>query len=169
MSIQQVDNFQGNRIQITVDKYSEIVLKNNFDYIENKFGRMLLGTDLWELFLVAKGSNPEPIETRFNIIFNAFVKLNNYNEQYESEGMTKMFNYFTYHLHSNSLNQQITSVGNAQTKIEVGSKNQNAYITQIYNEGVQTYNAIQYYIVQNIVDYPEFTGVKLDYIDNLFI
>jgi len=169
MSIQQLDNFQSNRIRVTVDKYSEVIFKNHFDEIELKYGRMLLGFDLWELFVANLGSNPEPTETRFNIIFNEFCKLNNYNEQYSSDGMKKMFNYFTYHLHSNVMNQQITSSGNAKTQIEVGVKDQNNYINQIYNEGVQTYNAIQYYIVQNIADYPEFTGVKLDYIDNLFI
>lgn len=163
-----VSDFQNNRTRITVDRYSEILLTNNIEYVENFYGKMLLGLDLWELF-VANSGGGVPTDARFLTIFNAFQKKTNCNAIYFSEGMRQMFIDFTYFEQSNSQTNQITSQGSANTQIETANKTQNANVIKIYNEGVNTFNAIQYFIMQNIADYPEFTGVKLDYIDNLFI
>jgi hypothetical protein len=163
-----VSEFQNNRLRITTDKYSEILLTNNIQYIENKYGQMLLGKDLWDLFVADSGGGV-PTTTRFLNIFNPFQKLTNCNNIYTSEGMKTMFMDFIYHEHSSSQINMQTSQGSAKTKTETANNGQNMHVVKIYNEGVNTYNAIQYYIMQNITEYPEFTGSKLDYIDNLFI
>ncbi len=142
---------------LTVDRLQSII-----DEWEQRNLRYLLGGVLYELF-IADLVNGVPQSQRFINIYEPFF-YTEYGCVIESEGMKTMLlglvwgRYVELYDVSNTT-QGTKSLSSANSE-NIGLQNSKMY--DFYNNGVDSYRAIQYAICQNSTDYPEFEGVYID-------
>jgi len=179
----QKTDFVG-QYAIPTDKYTKLNLQQYIDKYEVLYLQNLLGCDLYELFKADYLLGPPPTEPRFLQIWEPFCKdvttvgyglwYNGYDyydyedcpKQLISQGMKEMLLGFIYW----------EFVGDMSVKVDIGGiyKNDQANgepatfeeskLYKNYNESIDTYCAIQYYICWNpdSYDYSEYNGIKKD-------
>ncbi len=166
MAILTVSDFDNGRYKVPTNNSTEIDLMQTITFVEDCYLPKLLGVELYDLFIIdlAAPIAGEPTDPRFVKIYNAFNYQNTggCNTIVQSKGIKEMLKAFVYYLYTRDIQSRITTVGIKQTDSD-NSTNFSAImhdITSRYNDGVKTYQSIQYYICENTeFDYPEFEGI----------
>jgi hypothetical protein len=165
--IVQTSDFVG-EYKVSQSRFTELEL-----YIaeyEKHYLLRLLGADLYALFIAdLTAPTPQTPQTLiYQNIFNAFQTDEN-GYLIISEGIKKMliqFIYFHYvrdMQHYNTTTGTVTNVNENSTMPTYNGYN----LIEAYNKGVVNYDNIQWYLVQNEVDYTQFNGSILEYISGI--
>ena len=167
MAILTINDFSNGRYKIPVNPTQEIDLTDKITYVEGYYLPRLLGVELYNLFIadLAAPVAGEPTDPRFVKIFNPFY----YQESgdceilVQSKGIKEMLKGMVYYLYTRDEVSRITTVGIKKTDSE-NSQNVSAIkhdITSRWNQSIETYKAIQYYICNaDDFEYDEFQGVN---------
>lgn len=158
MALISVSDFTG-RFKIPTPFNGSDKLQAYIDYYEPKYLNELFGAELYTLFEAGITAEDEIYEKlRDAFAFDSEID----GKPVISFGLTHMLKCLVYsHFYSQDLTIP-TSVGKVEIVPEAGNlqndnRNENyAY----YNEGIQTYKAVQRYIEENISTYPTFKGVE---------
>jgi len=153
-----VGKYALNLNQYNIDKIDSYIEKYEKYYFSN-----MLGAELYALFIADLDVNNVPQTTIYENIFNSFIR--DYNSTVStSNGIKEMLlGFIFYHITSDMVVNQ-TSIGGTKAKNENSTvMGKNASITTRFNEAVDTYKAIQCYILDNSVDYPTFNGQPIKY------
>ncbi len=163
MSIVSSTDFTG-EYSISNTVYSSLSLY--IDKFEKIYLTKLFGAELYSLFIadLTPTSPQTPQTQRFIDVFN-FFDTDDGVSLITSEGIKAMLVQFIYFHFVRDLNYQQTDTGVVRRKSELGELiNYKGFnLDQSYNEGVCNFNAIQWFINENIITYPEFNGVELEY------
>jgi hypothetical protein len=154
ITINNVD-FKG-KFELTLGEFTSQKLTDYIGRYQNEFTIELLGVELYDLY-VANSGNPE-----FVIIEEPLIFQSNCGKIYKSLGMKDMLLGFIYFMYGRDLPTQQTVTGAVKQSNEnsMPPSNVNALLWQRYNESVQSYEAIQAYIRENIDTYPTFRGMR---------
>jgi hypothetical protein len=153
-----VGKYALNLNQYNIDKIDSYIEKYEKYYLSN-----MLGAELYALFIADLDVNNVPQTTIYENIFNSFIR--DYNSTVStSNGIKEMLlGFIFYHITSDMVVNQ-TSIGGTKAKNENSTvMGKNASITTRFNEAVDTYKAIQCYILDNSVDYSAFNGQPIKY------
>jgi hypothetical protein len=134
-------------------------LQEYIDHYELKYLNELLGAELFVLF--EEGVTAE--EEIYEKILNPFAFDSDIEEKpVVSFGMAHMLKCLIYAHYWNEDLSLPTANGKVKIQPEAGELQNDNYSNSIafYNEGIQTYKAIQLYIEENKTDYPTFKGVQ---------
>lgn len=138
-------------LQAFIDRYEEHYIKK------------LLGAELFDLFIADLDINNDPQTARFVDIFNAFHKDDD-QLLVISRGIKDMLLGFIYFEFVRNANNRVTSTGTIRQNKSI-SENIDVFQADVmgrYNEAVETFNAIQWYIlVFKPEDYPEENGQSI--------
>jgi len=163
---------------------SEQKLQNYIDRYEKRYLQDLLGCELSELFIADLDGNTHiPVTQIYLDIYNEIcVDLTQgFNSIYYgtcgckpsrivSRGMKSMlmgFIYFQY-MRDQPNAKDLTGVNNKKAENSTMASFESWGIDQYYNESIEDYQNIQYYIYENKGDYPTFNGVKKEITSTLF-
>lgn len=154
--------------KITSNTYTDASTQLYIDKYEKKYLTDLLGVDLYDLFIADLVAGV-PQTAKYLTIYNAFAFDDGVGSgcQHRSNGMLEMLKGFIYfHVMRDMLAQ---STINGKIKNEFSNASQaRAVETNVYdnyNEAVKTYQQIQWYIEDNLTDYPLFNGMAKGFID----
>jgi hypothetical protein len=151
-----LDDFSSGKYELHRGMYTDINLQDYLDRYEKKYLIDLLGSDLYD---IVSAELPIPTTPLIIDIVDEFHFDHNFNIVV-SEGMKEMIRGFIYYEWVKDLTNQMTINGNVVPTSENSSNPTTLYNTMFnrFNEAVKTYNAIQYRIILNRGDYPEFNG-----------
>lgn len=158
-------DFSTGRYIIPLNPTQTVDLQVQIDYVENYYLKRLFGLELYDLFVIdlALPVAGDPTTPRFIKVFNPFDEQDNCSI-YSSEGIKEMLKGLTYFYYLRDLNKKVTTSGTAITN-SANSENISslwANCTSRYNEAVDTYCAIQYYMCSvDSANYPEYEGVSI--------
>jgi hypothetical protein len=152
------------KYNLAINQYTESVLENAIEQTQDNILKKLLGYELASLF-EADLVNGVPVSQRFLDLFNE--------QQIDipcyylfSKGIKDMLLGFTYFDYVNEQSYRNTMSGAVKTNNDLSTPviawNK---LTTIYNSSIETYQAIQYFINQNLTVYPEYKGVAKLYYD----
>ena len=161
MSIVKTSDFESGRFEIPLNPVQEVELQAQIDYVESVYLRNLFGLELYDLFIADLVSDV-PQSARFLTVFNPLQFQDCL--IYISEGIKQMLMGIIYFYYVREANRTVTTVG-VKSTLSANSDNVPALhsgITNKYNEGIETYAVIQYYMIENSATYPEYEGIKLD-------
>lgn len=132
------------------------------DKYEKQYLIRLLGAELYDLF-IADLVGGVPQAARFVSIFDEF-RIDESKCLYISEGIKEMLIQFCYFHLIRDLGVKKGLDGVGKYNSDLDSKSYNGFnIIEAYNEGVDNWNVIQWYICENDIDYPEFNGDRMGY------
>lgn len=148
-------------------------LQSYIDQVECDYLPLLLGVELYELFIADLDTNNEPQAQIYKDIFEPFKR------QYEnhcidqssrvlvSDGMKAIIMGLTYFIYLRDRITRVTTVGLKQTE-GVNSSNVGGVrhdLNSRYNQAVGSFLVIQEFItkINNCVDYPTFKGQAIEY------
>lgn len=181
MSILVPSDFVG-RVAISQNKFDAADLQSYIDELEIKYLDDLLGCELSALLItdLALPVSGEPTAQRFKNIydkfchditglvfplpwhhdfFEFFVERSRQNRSRGIKEMLKGFIYFEY-----VRDQPLTnsSIGVSESKGVASSlvTSQNSGLSFRYNDSINDYWNIQFFINENLTDYPEYNGVR---------
>ena len=157
-------DFKSQLIFIATNKHTSSGLQEYIDEVEVDILQDLLGCELYDLF--AADIDPltgKPVTQIYLDIYNSFCldESECYN-QVKSEGMVKMIQKFIFFFYTRDQKVKNTTTGNIVNENEVSRETDfsSSRIYQVYNKGIKSYKAIQYYICDNESDYPKFNGER---------
>lgn len=151
--------------------FSSITSKDFDEYIteyEPKYLDDLLGCDLAALFIADLDADGVPQTAIYQTIYNKLC-VDFCGQEYKSSGIKDMLTKFIWFEYSRDIEADNSDVGVQVSKGENQTK-ADFYASKglkFYNEAVNNYLVIQYYICQNINDYPDYKGKTKDYIHSL--
>jgi hypothetical protein len=164
MSILTPNDFDNGRFAIAINPNQTIDLQLTIDYVERTFLPKLFGVELYDLFIANLAALP--LSTRFEFVYNTFNYKKSVNHKMvHSEGIKTMLKAFTYYLYVRGTTSTQTTVGIKQSQSD-NSENVSAIhhgITLMYNDGVETFKAIQFYMISNKATYSEYDGENIRY------
>lgn len=143
----------------TEDKFNDIRDEWTRDYI-----RRLLGVELGNLFLADFDANtPTTLTARFQVIYDAFQEDYNYNI-IESKGIQYFIKCVVWFYFVRQNNVVVSTGGNKSAKSQNSEPTNDAkWMARTFNKGVDTSDAIQWYIRQNNATYPEYNGQDIPF------
>lgn len=154
MSIVVKTDFKG---EYNISKTCYDQLDFYIEKYENYYLVRLLGAELYNLLISdLTATDPQvPQTTKFLNVFNPF-SIDEHSYLYYSEGIREMLVQFIY-FHYVRENQVINSAsGTVTNSVELGVNAKfMGNIVQVYNQGVKNACAIQWYINENELEYPE--------------
>lgn len=122
----------------------------------------LLGKTLADLFITSVVNN-EPVGTEYLAIYNV-IELDLTCKVERNEGMKNMLLGFIYYEFMRKDPIKSTITGNVVNANENSIPTFDSWgMTNRYNSSVNDYQIIQYYINQNLTDYPNYLGSHKDY------
>ena len=145
---QAKNEFTNPKIQLYIDQYEVVYLTD------------LLGSAFYDEFVADLDTAPNitpasvPTDAKFTQIFNAFA-IDEDPQVHISEGMKRMLEYFIMfeYARDNQYDFGITgATKNTFSNAEIAKLN-NTNADRNYNLGIETYNQIQWYILDNPVPY----------------
>lgn len=163
MAILQITDFEDSEFNIPVDSYGEGELETCIDKHEQNILIDLLGIELYKLFKAdLTGTPEEPQNTPYTTIFEEIlVEINGCNVH--SEGINKMLIQFIYYYFMVDQQHSKRVIGGRNTKAENSDPNSSYNLNDAFNQGVKNFNAIQFYINNNISDFPLFNGESMNF------
>lgn len=169
--------YQSGVLLIGFNKHQESDIQAFIDKYEKEYLTALLGCELYDLFVADLGVNGVPQLQIYLDIYNAFCEDNNdfisnyyghywkygygCKKQVISIGMVEMVKRFIYFEYVRTQKTYNTPTGTVVNENEVSRETSfsESGIFQVYNEGVMTYDAIQWFICKNETDYPKYNGI----------
>lgn len=163
MSILAPIDFKEGDFAISYDTEQKEDLQQSINVVERKYLPILLGVSLFNIF----NSEYPNLTPRLEKIFNPFITQDEISGKItNSIGMKEMLKAFTYFHYVRELNAVQTPVGMKETE-SANSENRSLFANGIvakYNIGVETFKAIQYFIVNDKeFEYNEYKGQELEY------
>ncbi len=148
----------------TVAKFNVIRDAHDKSYIYK-----LLGAELGTAFIADLDVNGVPQTVRFTNIYNAFVQDGEGCQGViESKGIKFFLSNIIWFYFARQNNVVISTGGNKAKKSENSDQNADGFLLgRNYNAAINTSRAIQWYIVKNIADYPEYRGQRLKFLIGL--
>ena len=149
-------DFSYGKYELSRGMYTDLDLQEYLDRYEKRYLLSCLGSELYD---IVSAELPIPTTARIVDIVDPFNFDHNFNIV-QSEGMKEMVRGFIYYEYVKDLTNQMTINGNVVPTSENSSNPTTLYNTMFnrFNEAIRTYNAIQYRIILNRGDYPEFNG-----------
>ena len=157
-------NFSSGRLCISVTIHEEALLQSYIDEYEEIYLQEMLGCELYDLF-VADLVGGVPQDAIYLSLYNKFcMDEDACHVQVRSEGMIKMLEKFIYWEYQRDGKVEKSSSGNRVNLIEASREASftETNIYAVYNEGINSYKAIQWFICENEVNYPTFNGKRKD-------
>lgn len=150
-----------NKFEIHTIDIDDAKLTSYIDRYEMIYLIEMLGKELYDLF--TQGVIDE--EVIYETLFNPFVVQLNTGEILNSRGVVDMLLGFIYFEYQRDAKVQQTPIGTVKMKSENSERagNQNTNIFGRYNESIDTYHAIQKYILDNESTYSTFKGIEKGY------
>lgn len=171
-------DFQTGVLCIGFNKHQEAEIQSFIDKFEKEYLTALLGCELYDLFVADLDPSGVPQTAIYTSIYEAFCEDNEcyiypyqgyywrygykgYRTQVISEGMVAMAKQFIYFEYLRIQKTYNTPTGTVVNSNEVSRETNfsEAGVFQVYNEGVMTYDAIQWFICKNESDYPTYNGI----------
>jgi len=167
MSITKVEEYV-NRFAISQNKYDVVDLRSYIDTYEKYYLIDLLGKELYDLFIADLDPiTGLPVTPRFIDIYNEiYLDENRCNEVSISRGIPELLKDFVYFEYTREQQIKNTITGNVKSNNEnsVKANNSSSRMMKLYNKGVDSFNVIAEYIVDNSATYPEYKGIIKEYI-----
>lgn len=161
MSFTQTTDYKG-FYQITQNSHSVAELQTYIDDLEPERLRDLLGCTLFDLF-TADLVGGVPQAQRFKDIFDPFCDDdgNTTGLQQRSQGIPVMLKGFVYYDYVKDSDFSNVITGNIKNEFSnsVTSSSVEYGLRQRYNRAILSYEAIQWFIWDNLTDYPEYNGI----------
>lgn len=164
MAIVQTSDFASGQYSIPNDKFSQ--LGNYITKFEKHYLLKLLGNSLYDLFIadLILATPQVPQTALYTAIFNEFhIEMEGVNNS--SEGIKEMLKQFIYfHFMRDAVYKKTTfgvTTGTAENATQ--SAYQGFNLVESYNQGVDNSMAIQWYIQDNMANYPTFLGDFIEY------
>lgn len=164
--ILNIDDFETGRTKIALNPEQEIDLEEYIDRVESEYLPKLFGVELYYLFVADWNSIPVGVPTanRFLVVYNEWTFQDD-DVLIQSEGIMEMLKDFVYYLYLRDDVTRSSTVGlervlgeNTESVTAIGHD-----ITSRYNEGVDTFQTIQYYMNKfDKINYPEYKGVRVN-------
>lgn len=165
-TITKIEDFKA-RYQVAKDAYSKQTLQTYINELETTYIHELLGVELGDLFLADLDINGEPQTGRFITIFEPLAIQDDCGKIHSSYGIKDYLLgriYFDYVRNTNTYNSQIGNKSAIGENSEIAG-NLIHDLCQRYNKGIDNAKAIQWYCCEHDSEtYPEYKGVKLDYV-----
>lgn len=122
----------------------------------------LLGSELFELFK-ADVTSYAPVTSRFLSIFNPIkTKINGV--EIQSDGIKEMLLGFIYFEYERKNRYKVSNSGAVKNTTDSANSDIDlSHLYHTYNEAVSNYKSIQYYILCNLSDYPEYNGLTQEF------
>jgi hypothetical protein len=160
-SIIQLSDFVG-EYELPTSKYMD--KQPYLDRYEKEYLIYLLGAELYKLFIADLDANGEPQTPIYQNIYNPFEEDDHHCVRY-SEGMKLaivqvVYFYLVRDLPVNKTNTGVMFNDNETAK---GPYYNGFNIVEAYNQGIKNLREIQWYICENMTDYPDFNGQRLDF------
>jgi hypothetical protein len=156
-------DFKDGVITLAVTKLTEDRLQIFIDTFQKNYLQDLLGCELYDLYIADLNGTGDPQTQRFIDIYNAFcLDEDKCQRQVRSIGifeMNKRFIYFEWERQNKTKNSQTGPVVN-QNEVSREADFSEAGLYRIYNEAVKTYQAIEWFICDNLTVYPEYNGIN---------
>ena len=148
-----------NDADVTRQNLKEYVSQN-----ERKFIYELLGVELGDLFISDLGADKKPQTQRFITIYNPLATDFGHKLSY-SKGIKEIIKGLVFSEFVREQNYKNNINGSSRNLYEQGDviSANNAGIVNKYNEAIDSFCAVQYYIHENSSIYPEFKGVVKGY------
>lgn len=139
-------------------KSSNDLIDNYIEEYEEQFLTELLGKELFDLFKGVLDDGVPPVGI-YKDIYDPFTKKIN-SLVVTSDGMKKMLLGLIYakYVPDNRIKQ--TMNGAVEQQSEVATQSDNTFLYLRYNKAVDTFKAIQFYIMNNMEVYPTFYGIR---------
>lgn len=165
--ILSIEDFETGRTKIALNPEQEIDLDEYIDRVESEYLPKLFGIELYNLFVADWNLIPVGVPTanRFSIVYNEWTFQDDI-VMIQSEGMLEMLKEFVYYLYLRDDVTRSSTVGlervlgeNTDSVTAIGHD-----ITSRYNEGIDTFQTIQYYMEKfDKINYPEYKGVNVEF------
>lgn len=142
-------------------------IETYIDAVEPNMLRNLLGCTLYDLFIAdIDPVTNKPLTAKYLSLYNAFcvdVSIGS-GDQKRSLGMVEMLKGFVYYNFVGDSDFFNTISGNVSNQFSnsLPVNTMQIGLTERYNLGLQTYEAIQWFICDNSTDYPEYNGINLN-------
>ena len=152
-------SFKSAPIYIAFNKHTEDDLQQYIDKWEVDYLQDMLGCELYDLF-VADLVAGVPQTQIYIDIFSPFCT-DDLCRRLRSEGIVMMVEKFIFWKYIRDQKVKNTSTGNIVNSNEVSRESEfsEGRLYTTYNEGINSYDAIQWYICDNMFDYPTFKGL----------
>ncbi len=161
--ILSISDFDTGKSKVNYNTYQETDFEAYIDRYEKQYLIELLGVTEYGNF-IADLSGGVPVTAKFLTLFNPLaVELNDMN--IVTDGMKEMLKGFVYfHWVRDNMTSQ-TTVGSKQTQSENADNISatSALIQSRFNDSVDAFLSIQYYIEQNDSDYEDYNGKQIGY------
>ena len=162
MSILLNTDFTG-KYHIALTKFNDSDIDAYIEKYEKKYLMKLLGVELYNLFIDELDTNNPPTTPIYKVIFDP-LSFDDGCDIIVSNGIKEMLKGFIYFHWVFDNQQQQTPIGTTKQSAENSLVlNINGLSVMRFNEGVETYQAIQRYIELNSSDYLSFNGQYLGY------
>lgn len=145
---------------IAVNVHTEADLQSYIDEYEELYLQDMLGCDLFNLFKADLDAQGQPQTQRFIDIYNSFC-IDDDCGQRRSQGILVMVKKFIYWEYVREQLVKNTPSGNKKNTTEASETAEytESKVYKVYNEGINSYCNIQWYICDNLSTYPEFKGI----------
>lgn len=162
MSIVVNSDFVG-KFELSITQFNTDLIDSYIDRYEKIYLTKLLGVELYNLFIADLDVNNVPQTTKYETIYNA-LSVDVYNEVLFSYGMKDLILGVVYYNYTKDNVVKQTPIGSVKSKAENSEVMfNNQWLTNRYNESLESFKAIQHYILQNENDYPTFNGQVIKY------
>lgn len=152
----QTTDFIGKH-RVAINTQTEQLLQQYIDKYEELYLINLLGVDLYNLFK-ADVVSYLPQSAIYLSIYNKIQK-DDGGRLRISEGMKEMLLGFIYFEYMRDLKFKSTVSGGTVNNVEAANEaDPETTVYQRYNDGVRSANTIQWYICENMSDYPDYNG-----------
>lgn len=168
--ISLTDFSNGGRLHISFTGYTSDTLQAIIDETEEQLLISLLGKGLYDLFIADWDSAPTGSFKipAYGFIYEPFYIDESccYDFDLNSRGIKYMLMNMIYFEYSRQqyLSNRVTGVKKTKQENSESAMPNDFGITEIYNNAIKTYKAIQHYVKLNISDYQEYKGKCKDYI-----
>lgn len=166
MSVLIPADFKG-KFLITKNTKNIDNIQSQIDETEFEIMNELLGPTLLAEYVIGI-NNSDPL---FEKIRDPFFVDACCGQDYKSNGIKKMLLGFTFYdyyqtdvITASLTGQQVTKSENSEKEQQLAMMANNS----IYNDAVKTFNAIQKYLNQNRVDYPNFKGINIKLLASIY-
>jgi len=164
--ILKISDFETGRTKIALNPEQEIDLMEYIDKAEREYLPLLFGKELYDLFVVDWDVLlGVPTSPRFIVVYEPFTFQGDL-LMLQSLGIKTMLKDFVYYLYVRDIVTRQSTVG---LEVVVGENTGNVSaikhdVTNIYNDGVDTFDTIQYYMKSyNTNEYPEYKGILINF------
>ena len=151
------------KFELSITQFNTDLIDSYIERYEKLYLSKLLGVELYSLFMSDLDVNNEPQTAIYETIYNA-LSVDVDNEVLFSYGMKDLILGIVYYEYTKDNVIKQTPIGSVKPTAENSEVTMNnQWLTNRYNESIESFKAIQHYILQNKDDYPTFNGQVIKY------